>query len=335
MNPSLSLLEDLFRQIIGPFVATQISALMVEPDNIDERVILLAETFARFPHFIPPFHALVKSMHADQSGTSIEEQIRFYNTKHTRNWLIVNLFNQVLNIKELKLDESNGRLPGKPADLLKYANQSRVVFGEESRYKDLVYAGGLLYDFMFYVQRSSFVNLGQSKFDEPINQAFTDSVEQSKIILKLAKNKSKLTLEKFTPLTAYLRNLAPIAISILRPNSAPDFYKKLATLKHTESVRLAMEMGTFGVHTGMISAYLAQSLSLFEELGEAMSVWGFPFLSWVSGSREIHDLSGLGLLGVTLNERLKPADFPGAGKVGLIVPELTYLDIEINTGGEK
>ncbi len=332
MNPSLSLLEDLFKQLIGPFVATQITPLMVEPDNIDDRVLLLAETFNRFPQFITPFRALVKSMHADQSGTTIEEQIRFYNTKHTRNWLIINLFNQVLNIKELKLDESNGRLPGKPADLLKYANQSRLIFGEESRYKDLAFAGGLLYDFFFYVQRSSFVNLGQSKFDEPINQAFTESLEQSKIILGLARKKSKLTLEKFTPLTAYLRNLSPIAMSLLRPNTAPDFYKKINALKNTETSHLALEMKQFGVHSGIISAYLGQSLPLFEDVGEAMSVWGFPYLSWVSGSREIHDLSAMGLLGVTLHERLKPTDFPGSGKVGFAVPELTYLDVELHKG---
>jgi hypothetical protein len=329
LNLNQELIEELFKQIIGPFAATQVSPLMDEPENSEERVTKLAETLHKFPHLIPPFNLLIKGLKPAQANTVLEEKIRFYQTKHTRNWILVNLINQILNIKELKLDETNGRLPAKPHDLLKFATQSLLAFGEESRYKDQAFAGGLLFDFLFYLQRSSFVNLGTTKFDEPINQCFIKAVEQGKLILKLSRHKPKLTLEKYALLTAFMRQLSQVSLYILKSGSAPEFYKKLSTLKLTEEIRLAMELKTFGVHTGIISSYLAQALPAFGELGQAMSVWGSPQLAWVHSHREIHDLSGIGLLGVTINERLKGADFPTTGAISPVIAVLEHLDLKL------
>lgn len=312
------LVEDLFKRIIGPFAAIPFAELMVEPDSSEDRVALLAKIFNRYPLLIPPFSNLVKSLNADAVDAVLEEKIRFYTTRATRNWLVVNLMNQVLDIKELRLDEASGRLPAKASDLIKFAIKSQNEFGEESRYKDQAYAGGLMFDFLFHLQRTSFVSLGQSRFDEPINAAFTVALEQAKLILKLSRHKPKLTLEKYALLTSYLRALSQVCMLLLKPNEAPEFYKKLLTLKVTENVRLALEMKTFGIHTGILATYLAQTIPSFAGLGEAMSVWGFPYLSWVHGKREIHDLSAMGLLGVSINM--------GAG---LPVPELVHLDINL------
>jgi hypothetical protein len=329
LNLDQSLIEELFKQIIGPFGATQIAPLMVEPDNSEDRVRHLVDTFEKFPHLIPPFGLLIKGLRPSEAEGVLEEKIRFFQTKHTRNWLIVNLMNQVLNIKELKLDETTGRLPAKPHDLIKFATQAQVAFGEESRYKEQAFAGGLMFDFLFYLQRSHFVNLGQTKFDEPINQAFIRSIEHAKLILRLSKHKPKLTLEKYALLTAFMRQLSQVSLYLLKPTIAHDFYKKLATFKHTEAIRLAMEVKSLGVHTGVVSCYLAQVLPSFGELGQAMSVWGAPQLAWVSGHREIHDLSGIGLLGVTISERLRGNDFPAAGDIAPVIAELEYLDLKL------
>lgn len=328
----LRIVADLFQRIIGPFAATNVGALLHEPDNIEERVKLLQDTFDANPSLIVPFKTLIKSLHAQEGEVPLDEQIRFYNTKQTRAWLIVNLLNQVLNLKELKLDDATGRLPGKPQDLLKYAHQAQIALGEESRYKDLAFAAGIMFDFIFYLQRTTFLEMGQTKFDEPINQAFTKACDQAKLMTKLSRHKSKLSLEKFVPITAYLRQLSQVAMMVLRPAVAPDFYKKLATLKHTEGMRLAFEMKTFGVNTGMLSAYFGQSLPLFDGLGEAMSVWTAPQMSWISGRKDIHDLAGMGQLGVEINERLKGSDFGASGKPSLALPELEHLDFLVNAG---
>ena len=304
-SESIKIVGELFQRIIGPFAATNVGPLLQEPDNIEERVKLLLDTFQANPTLINPFRTMIKSINKQETEVTLEEQIRFYTTHHTRSWLMVNLFNSVLNLKELHLDSETGRLPGKPQDLLKYSHQAQTAFGEESRYKDLVFAAGLMFDFIFYLQRTPMLDLGQSKFDEPINQAFTKSVEQGKLITKLSRHKSKLALEKFTPLTAFMRQLSQITLVVLRPHLAPEFYKKLAATKHTEVIRVALEMKTFNVHTGMIGAYLAQSLPIFESLGEGMSVWAAPYLTWLSGKRDVHDLAGMGELGVELNERVK------------------------------
>jgi hypothetical protein len=332
---AIGIVSELFQRIIGPFAATNVGPLLAEPDNIEERVQLLVETFEANPTLIAPFRTLIKSINKHEVEPTLEEQIRFYQTKHTRTWLIVNLFNQVLNLKELHLDEATGRLPGKPQDLLKYANLAQVAFGEESRYKDLVFAAGLMFDFIFYLQRTTLLDMGQTKFDEPINQAFTKAVEQGKLITKLSRHKSKLALEKLTPITAFMRQLSQISLMVLRPGQAPDFYKKLATLKHTEALRLAFEMKTFGVNTAIIGAYMGQSLKIFESLGEGMSVWTAPYLTWMSGKKDVHDLAGMGQLGVELNERVKLGDFGSQGLAHIGIPELEYFDFVMTAEAMK
>ena len=326
------LIEELFQRIIGPFAATQVAPLLLEPDNIDDRVRLLMVTFEQHPNLINPFRALIKSLHSTEDAVPLEEQIRFYTTKHTRIWLIVNLMNHVLNIKDLILDQETGRLPAKPQDLIKFAYQASTSFGEESRYKDLAFSVGLMFDFVFYLQRTELLNLGQAKFDEVITVTFAKSVEQAKVILQLSRHKSKLSLEKFTPITAFLRNLAPVCLTLLRPTVGPDFYKKTGALKANEQLRLTLEMQTFGVHSGMVASYLGQSLEIFEHLGEAMSVWAFPYLTWVSGKRDLHDLAGMGELGIEVKDRLKGPDFGASGLASVALPELKNLDFTFTAG---
>jgi hypothetical protein len=323
------LIEDLFTKIIGPFAATQLSPLMEEPDSSEDRVSKLIEIFNQYPHFIPAFSALIKSVNPQETDTVLEEKIRFYTTRHTRNWLVVNMMNQVLDVKEIKLDDATGRLPGKPHDLIKFATKAQIAFGEESRYKDQAYAGGLMFDFLFYLQRTTFLNLGQAKFDEPINEAFTLAVEQARLILKLSKYKPKLTLERFALLVPMMRQLSQVSICLLQPSTGPEFYKQMNKLKVPETIRLAMEMKTFGVHSGIVSAYLARSMPSFGELSEVMSVWGAPYLSWVHGHREVHDLSAMGLLGISMNERVKGSEFQGEGVVSQAIAELQYLDLKL------
>ncbi len=328
-NP-IALVEELFSKIIGPFTGTGVTPLLNEPDQIDDRVNLLLKTFDEHSALITPFRKLIKSLHAQEVDVPLEEQIRFFNTDQTRTWLMVNLFNQVLNLKELKLNEDTGRLPGRPEDMLKFAYQARAALGEEGRYKDYSYAAGLFFDFLFHVQRTAAIN-SVTKYDEPMAQAFIKACEQAKLIMHLARHKPKLSLEKLSAIAPFFRLAAQLSLYILRPTVAPEFYKKLAGMKLNEQMRMDLEMKTFGIHIGMISAYIAQSIPMFEPLGECMSVWGFPYLSWVKGRKDIHDLTAICELGVVINERaLKSPDFPSPGVAGITLPELKNLEFNLS-----
>jgi hypothetical protein len=322
-----TLIDDLFKQVIGPFSATGLTTLLFEPDNVEDRVTNLVRIFGLHPHLVPPFQALIKSLNPQEGETPLEEHIRFYTTRATQLWLLVNLMNQVLKVKELQLDVATGKLPGKANELLKFANEARNAFGEESRYKDLVFAAGLLFDFVMYLHKSTLMNTGGAKFDEPINQAYLRAVEQGQLVLKLSRYKKKLVHEKLTPITAFARQFAQLCICLLRPSEGPEFYKKLSTIKLTEQVRLSLETGKFGVHTGTVSTFVAQMIPEFSPLDEAMSIWGAPYLAWQGEFRDIHDLCGMGMLAAALKERVTGSDFKGAGKVGDTLPELKYLDL--------
>ena len=155
---------------------------------------------------------------------------------------------------------------------------------------------------------------------------FTRATEQGLLSLKLSKFKKKLSLDKQVPVTCYLRQLAQVSLILLKPGEGLEFYKKLSSLKHTEPVRLAMEKQTFGTHCGLIASFLAQMVPGFTPLDRAMSIWGNPFLGWMSGNRDVHDLCAMGMLATALKEQVKGSDFKGDGSVGQVLPELSFLD---------
>jgi hypothetical protein len=320
----------LFQKFIGPFSATMITPLLVEPSSIEERVSTLVHEFNVHPHLLAPFRKLIASLQNKEVVASIEEQIRFFQSTQARNYLFVNLFQEVLQIKELKLDLDTGRLPAKPNDLLKFSHTARVEFGEESRYKDLMYAAGLLFDFAYYLQKTQIVNTNGVKLDDFIQNCFKKGIEQGKLITRLSRHKPKLTNEKHAPVAALLRQLSHVIFCLLYPNIGPDFYKKLAAIRYTEPLKLSMEIKEFGVHSGMLASYIAESFDIFDPLGEVMSVWGMPHLAHYTKNKAIHDLAAIAELGVILRESFKIIEISETNKVGVNIPELTFLDYTLS-----
>ena len=104
--PAPPIIEQFFQSIIGPFGATHIAPLLVEAEHIEERVKALVDIFEKYPEYKEPFAKLIKSLQGgkQESPISLEEQIRYFQTKHTRYWFLVILLNRVLKIKELQLD---------------------------------------------------------------------------------------------------------------------------------------------------------------------------------------------------------------------------------------
>lgn len=298
---------------------------MAEPDHIEERVFTLKSAFESHPLYMGPFQVLIKSLQNQENQSSIEEQIRFFTTKHTRYWIMVNMANRILNIKELRLDPTTGRLPSKAHDLLKFMHQGRLALEEESRYKDVLSAVGFMFDMVFYLQRTPILGLGQQKFDEPITQAFTKAVEQAKKAVILNKYKANLDHEKIVPAMPFMRQLAQICICLVNPAQGFEFYKKLDP-KLSEPLRMAMEKKTFGVTTATVAAALAECFPIFERLGECMSVWGFPYLAHNKAKAGVEEATAMGMLGAAAVDRLKAEDFAKSGIVRTTMPELRYVD---------
>lgn len=320
----------LFNRIIGPFAATMIVPLLNEPASVEERVSVLVHEFNVHPHLLPPFRKLIAGMQKKEVVASIEEQIRFFQSTQTRNYLFANLFNEVLQIKELKLDTDTGRLPNKPSELLKFSHTARQEFGEESRYKDVMCAVGLLFDFVFYLQKTPLLNLNGVKFDEFIRLCFKTGVDQGKVVIRLCRHKPKLTNEKLAPVIPLLRQLSQVIFCLLYPNIGPEFYKKLGAIRYTEPLRLAMEAKEFGIHSGMLAAYIAQSFDIFDPLGEVMSVWGKPYVANYTKNKPNHDLAGIAELGVLIKENFKVIDLPATTNIGASIPELKFLDFMLS-----
>ena len=321
---------DLFSKIIGPFSATQVTPLLNEPDNIEERVGALVLLLNVNSHLIMPFRKFVGSIQNKEPMAVLEEQIRFFTTSQTRNYMVINLLNDVLQLKELQIDLESGRLPGKPEELLKYATLARQEFGEESRYKNLAYAIGLLYDWVFYLQKSSILNLNGAKFDEMIEECFKKGVEQGKLVTKLSRHKGKLTFEKHSPIIPLFRQLSHIVLCLLFPSVGPGFYDNLATLKYTEQLKLSYEQAEFGIHSGTVAALLAQSFPIFHPIGEAFQYLGMVHIAHFNKDEAIQDLIGISELAILLKENFTASEFSETESPGSGSPDLTYLKYVLN-----
>ncbi len=323
---ALETVSALFKKMIGPFSATGIIPFLVEPDNIEERVHQLVQFLNANPSLINPFRKLVASMQNKESPAALEEQIRFFNTNQTRNYLFTIQLHEVLQAKEIKLDLESGRLPGKPTELLNFANTARSEFGEDSLYKNLMFAVGLYFDFLFYLQKTEMLNLNGVKFDELIQNNFKKGIDQAKVIARISRHKNKMPNDIHAPIAALLRQLSHTALCLLYPVKGVEFYKNLETIRYTEPLKLALEIKEFGIHSGMVASYLAQSIPLFDPLGEVMSVIGMPHVAHYTKNPVISELASMCELGILLKESFKLNEIPDSLQIGTSIPELKFLE---------
>jgi hypothetical protein len=330
-------LDSFLEHILCPLVRSDVSSLLTEPELLDDRVAELVKVFDANPEWKAPFLALIKSLHSQESVPALEEQIRFFTLKHSRNWLLVNLSNKVLHIKELQLNMDTGRLPQRPHDLFGYSYQAMSALGDESRYKNVLFACGFIFDFLLFLTKSPILKV-DSKYDEAIKMAYTRGIEEAKKCVHIARYKSKLTSEKLVPAIPLLRQAAFITFQILDKNYS-ELHKRCEQLKAPDSIRCAMERQKYGFHSGNIMTYFARAFPVFETTADALTAWPFVYLNWMSGRRDIHDLAGMGLLGVYLSEAYtSPKDFPPGSPVGSTIPELNFLEYamtpEVFSGGK-
>jgi len=308
-----------------PMMRMQVNPLFQEPELMEERVVSLIKVFEAHIDWMPGFSALIKSLHAQETARALDEQIRFFTLKHTRNWLVCALMNEVLQLKDLKLDLNTGRFPQRPHDLIPLSYQAMNALGEESRYKNHLFAAGWIFDYILFMSKSPTLNPDGTKIDEVVKQAFGKGLEQARKAVQLSKHKEKLSLEVVTPIIPMLRQAA-IVTTMFLDKEALDFQKKAESGKIPETIRCALERKKFGIHTGMIMAFYAQAFDVFGNLGEICSMWPYAYVNWMSGRRDIHDAMGMADLAVALNERLAPKDFQEGKPVGIRLPELIHLD---------
>lgn len=105
------------------------------------------------------------------------------------------------------------------------------------------------FDYLFYLQRTTILNLGQAKYDDFLGQCYTKALEQGKRITALSKFKAQLEFEKLTPATAYPKQLSAMSIVLLKMNEALEFYKKLKLTKPTGPIKAcARNAGIWSTH---------------------------------------------------------------------------------------
>lgn len=319
------LLTKFLETFLLPLKRSKVEPLLKESDLLEERVGILQNTFSGRGDWINAFTALIKSMHAFENTPALEEQIRFFTAKHTRNWLIVNLLNDVLRLKETQVDLTTGRLPSRAHDIIQNAYLSMNALGEESRYKNYLFATGLIFDFVLLASKSPQLNPSGTKFDEFVKTSYAKGIEQSKKAVVLSKHKERLSLERFVPILPLLRQASMCVFAFIEPKWL-DLNKKCEAAKTPETLRCALERDHFGIHTGTIMTMIAQSFTVFETMAESASNWPFVYISWQDGRKDHHDAAAMAALTVALGERLAPASFPDGQRASAGLPELEFLD---------
>ena len=91
-------------------------------------------------------------------------------------------------------------------------------------------------------------------------------------------------------------------------------------------LKMALEIKEFGVHSGMVASYFAQSIPLFNPLGEVMSIIGMPYVAHYTKNPLISDLASICELGILLKESFKLNEISDSIQVGASIPELKFLE---------
>lgn len=318
------LLQQFLANVIAPFVLCDLGELVSEPEIFEARAEVLRKEFDKHPDWQEPFRKLVKSSRQSQDDYSLQEALRIFGNRSARLWLLASKMGKSLKLKEITPDLETGRLPLDVNQSLKYAISAQAKFGEDSRYKDVTFAAGLILDFLTHLHHSSWVNMGGKKYDEFINTSFNHCVEAGALGIEICRFQKKATLEKWVPAYPLLWFAGRLCMMILFPGYM-DFVKKADKENIPPPVLAWREKEVFGVPAAAFSQLLAELHPVFDKLGDALVLHGHPYCAWVSKHKDIHDLAAISSLALWLKS-------PGGKSVadgmtaGAIRPELSDLD---------
>ena len=316
-------LKKFLQKIIAPIGFCNLEPLLLEPEIFDARSAALKTEFESDPDWQEPFRKMVKSARQGAEDYSLTEAIRLFGNRQTRLWLMSARLGRGLKLKELTVDPETGRALMDGNTALKFAIAAQGKFGEDSRYKDVTFAAGFLFDYLFHLHHSSWLDMGGKKIDDFMNNTFNQCIDSGLASVAMCRHVKKVSLEKWVPAYVLVWHAGRVCMALIVPGYL-DFLKKMEKENVAPPIVAWKEKELFGVTSMFFGQLLGSIHPVFDRLGSAVLLQGHQYSSWVSGQKDTHDLSAIGSLGFWLKTGGKGV--ADGSSAGTIRPEIASLE---------
>lgn len=248
------LLDNLVTQIVPPVV--HLSQFLDSFDDVEERVKFYCDIIEPYhDHFLNLFNASKKG----DDKMKLDSGVRVYGINHVRDLVLALKITEIMEPeKGFQWDPKTFKPKIPPENTVKYARKALMHFGEDSRYKNVAYASGLVFDILAAITAKAagehsmeIKNLIEYLYDQALS--ITDSA------FSIMKDGTVVTLEIYIVMVCLMRNAGKIAMALLDPS-----YLEVMKIYKNKTIpplfQKTYEEHRYQVHHNMLGAVLAQAL---------------------------------------------------------------------------
>ncbi len=331
-KPPKVFITGLKKWIEGPlsdFLRVDLRDLTQATEGNDLKISLLMGEFDLLPEDQEAFRKKIAAARGQQEIPPLENTIRMAGIQNTQAHLIVVKVARGFASRLLPIDAGTGIVTIAPKTALAYAHRARAFVGDDSRYADGAFAGGLVFDLLaLYANTDAIQPPLRPAVLEILSVGFERALVCTRLGQGLARRMKHLTLEAHIAPTLLLHEAAEAAAALLFPEHA-ERLKIWAKSNFPYALRVREEERQLGAPASVLGETLALISPTLEAAGKAVAEINTPYTLLASKERDPHDLAALARLSIELFERpelLKSTELKPAKKFR---PELKDLELSV------
>lgn len=243
----------------------QLSTISHNIENIDvleTRVKFYEERLLPYREYFLP---MVKSLAKSQEALEYTQAIRLYGVNNAKNLLVAFTLAETLKSEALKWNEKTNLPTMDPKNYIQYAVKTLNAFGEDSRYAQVAFNAGLVFDFLFYSNEVS-TNKNPA-IKKLIETRYDIALQKAKAGYKKASTIKDLSFEKQIITYFLFKEAGKIAIAIHQPDYI-DFNNSFEKAGIKPLLFAVAEKHRFGISHSLVGSLFAQ---IMPDTGDAAS----------------------------------------------------------------
>lgn len=322
---TLDTLEWLLRSVYP----AGLDPILQEVPSPEEEFQNLMKEFERRGDWSEIVTKYVQGIRKSQDPIPFENVIRIYGLQNARAFLIAYKLSETMPLKLLEKGKEGHSLAQPISSLIRFAPQTLIRFGEDSRYKQVAYASGLLFDLLFLKLADGAEGQGGiKKLSETLGVFHERACKDALFAIELARFRKKLPLEKHIVTLALVEAASRVTFSLAYPEFLP-MWGAFEKAGMPESGRLLQERGKFGGEHWMMAPTLASLFRVLEEAIPAISSYALPGAQTDPKLVDSRDLASIFFVAQRLITKKNPTYDKEVFKAAAYRPEVSGFSLEI------
>ncbi len=247
------------------------SCLAVFDDN-ERQLKYYAETAQRYEHEIVQ---LVRTLRRSEEKLDLIQSLRLYGAENARNLLVALQLTDAAKIKVFTFNPKTNLPTEDVRKLIGYAIRSVEHFGEGSRYHEIAFNCGIVFDLL--ALQAQIIEDRKRPLLKLIDTLFMETMRKADQGFQLGKSISNLVLEKHVITTLMLAEAGKIAMALYFPDYL-EMHLDLEKRALKPILRHIAEENRYGISHNLVGALICQVAPALEEAHKAVLFGGYPFM---------------------------------------------------------